>query len=591
MECDDAHEVEAAEVSAVCISIDFIMAYLWNQDGNDIVMLDLNSTGQLFAKSQVTDYMCWGDGLANYNMLNFFVDTYEEDIPHYTRCSDGSSDSENSDDDRATAPQGRPCHDCFPYLGMHPKVKQKQRVKRYWGHRNLPNFVGWYFPWHDDPEIYLFYCMCMLILLKPWCNLQHDLKSPEQTWPAAFEQFLDHANEWIKFIFSGIQYFHDCEAAAKESCLQEDFFSSNGSCHHNGNYEVEVAEAELGEGIGEEAQSSYSKEGLVALSASQTSVQEKLHGHLAVEIAKQAKFFTSTASEWQVSGTSTMANAMGDDLIKLMAWKTQMKQDVLAQDLSTDEPHHVDPPDGGWVKWISNPTQTQGGKPEVSVLAAEASLPPVDLSLLKFDQFWVYDIIQWHLKQQLSWEDLPPLHMIVYGEGRTGKSKVIQTVTEAFTCNGAKYMLVKSTYTGVAVSLIDGKMTHTLVSLSMASDGSLSDESKLKLQRMWQLKEYLVIDEYSMISKTFFALLSKNIGIGRQGAMIKRNDYSFGEVNVILCSDLHQFPPVTKVPSQYLYQPTDISWDSMETQIGRTIYEEFRAVVMLKEQMWVTDPI
>lgn len=149
--------------------------------------------------------------------------------------------------------------------------------------------------------------------------------------------------------------------------------------------------------------------------------------------------------------------------------------------------------------------------------------------------------------------------MIVYGEGRTGKSKVIQTVTEAFTCNGAKYMLVKSTYTGVAVSLIDGKMTHTLVSLSMASDGSLSDESKLKLQRMWQLKEYLVIDEYSMISKTFFALLFKNIGIGRQGAMIKRNDYSFGEVNVILCSDLHQFPPVTKVPSQYLYQPTDIS--------------------------------
>lgn len=583
--------MEAAEVSAVHILIDFIMAYLWNQDGNDIVMLDLNSTGQLFAKSQVTDYMCREDGLTNYNMLNFFVDTYEEDIPHYTRHSDGSSNSKNSDDDRATAPRGWPCHDRFPYLSMHPKAKQKQRVKRYWGHRNLSNFVGWYFPQRDNPEIYLFYCVCMLVLLKPWHNLQHDLKSPEQTWPAAFEQFLGHANEWIKFILSGIQYFHDCEAAAKESHLQEDFFSSNDSCHHNGNYEVEVAEAELGEGIGKEAQSGYSKEGLVALSVLQTSVQEKLHGHLAVEIAKQAKFFTSTASEWQVSGTSTMANAMGDDLIKLMAWKAQMKQDVLAQDLSTDEPCHVDPPDGGQVEWISDPTQTQGGKPEVSILAAEASLPPVDPSLLKFDQFWAYDIIRWHLEQRLSGEDLPPLHMIVYGKGRTGKSKVIQTVTEAFTCNRAKYMLVKSVYTGVAASLIDGKMTHTLASLSMASDGSLSDKSKLKLQRMWQSKEYLVIDEYSMISKTFFALLSKNIRIGRQGAMIKHNDYSFGGINVILCGDLHQFPPVTKAPSQYLYQPTDISWDSMETQIGRTIYEEFRTVVMLKEQMWVTDPV
>lgn len=80
------------------------MAYLQNQDGNDIVTLDLNSAGQLFAKSQVTDYMCQGDGLANYNMLDFFVDTYEEDIPHCTRRSDGSSNSENSDDDRAMAP-------------------------------------------------------------------------------------------------------------------------------------------------------------------------------------------------------------------------------------------------------------------------------------------------------------------------------------------------------------------------------------------------------------------------------------------------------------------------------------------------------
>ena len=142
----------------------------------------------------------------------------------------------------------------------------------------------------------------------------------------------------------------------KESCLQEDFFSSNDSHHHNGNYKAEVAEAELGKGIGEESQSGYSKEGLAALIASQTSVQEELHGHLAVEIAKQAKFFTSTASEWQVSRTSMTANATGDNLIKLMAWKAQMKQDVLSQDPSADEPHHVNPPDGGRVEQISDPT-------------------------------------------------------------------------------------------------------------------------------------------------------------------------------------------------------------------------------------------
>ena len=236
-----------------------------------------------------------------------------------------------------------------------------------------------------------------------------------------------------------------------------------------------------------------------------------------------------------------------------MAWTAQMKQDISAQNPSANGPHHVDLPDSGQVEWLLDHTETQGCEPEVSVLAAEASLPPVDPSLLKFDQFQAYDIIRWHLEQWLLGEDPPPLHMIIYGEGRNGKSKVIQTVTEAFLQNRAKYMLVKSAYTGVTASLINGKTTHTLASLSMVADGSLSDESKLKLQKMWESKEYLVIDEYSMISKTFLALLSKNIGIGKQGTMTEHNDCSFGGINVILCGDFHQFPPVAEAPSQYLY--------------------------------------
>ena len=114
--------------------------------------------------------------------------------------------------------------------------------------------------------------------------------------------------------------------------------------------------------------------------------------------------------------------------------------------------------------------------------------------------------------------DPPPLRMIIYGEGGTGKSKVIQTITEIFIQKGAKYMLVKSAYTGVAASLIDGKTMHTLASLSMNSDGTLSDDSKAKLQQMWQHKQYIVIDEYSMIAKSFLALLSHNIGTGKEGS-------------------------------------------------------------------------
>ncbi|KAF8076844.1 hypothetical protein FPV67DRAFT_1387534, partial [Lyophyllum atratum] len=79
---------------------------------------------------------------------------------------------------------------------------------------------------------------------------------------------------------------------------------------------------------------------------------------------------------------------------------------------------------------------------------------------LREDQRRAYDIVAWHLDQTLSGRKPPPLRMILQGEGGTGKSKVIQTVTEAFKARGAGHMLMKSAFTGVAASLIDGKTTH-----------------------------------------------------------------------------------------------------------------------------------
>lgn len=58
-----------------------------------------------------------------------------------------------------------------------------------------------------------------------------------------------------------------------------------------------------------------------------------------------------------------------------------------------------------------------------------------------------------------------------------------------------------------------------------------------------------------------------------------------------ICGDLHQFPPVAQRTSEYLYQPIHLATDTLECQVGRRIYEEFRTVVSLKEQMRVSDPV
>ncbi|PBK58624.1 hypothetical protein ARMSODRAFT_854946, partial [Armillaria solidipes] len=79
---------------------------------------------------------------------------------------------------------------------------------------------------------------------------------------------------------------------------------------------------------------------------------------------------------------------------------------------------------------------------------------------LKEDQRRAYEIIMWHLDETLSGREPPPLRMILYGEGGTGKSRVIQTVTQAFASRGQTGLLLKAAYTGVAASLIDGKTLH-----------------------------------------------------------------------------------------------------------------------------------
>ncbi|KAJ7031923.1 hypothetical protein C8F04DRAFT_934012, partial [Mycena alexandri] len=86
---------------------------------------------------------------------------------------------------------------------------------------------------------------------------------------------------------------------------------------------------------------------------------------------------------------------------------------------------------------------------------------------LKADQRRAYDIIVWHLDNHLAGNKPPPLRMLIHGEGGTGKSKVIKTVTQAFSDRGVPHMLLKSAYTGVAASLIDGKTTHIIGGISL----------------------------------------------------------------------------------------------------------------------------
>ncbi|EIM80931.1 uncharacterized protein STEHIDRAFT_32714, partial [Stereum hirsutum FP-91666 SS1] len=97
----------------------------------------------------------------------------------------------------------------------------------------------------------------------------------------------------------------------------------------------------------------------------------------------------------------------------------------------------------------------------------------------------------------------------------------------------------------------------------------MSPEAKAKLQLFFKHVRYLIIDEYSMLGKAFFAKLSRNISIAKQEAGQAASSESFGGIT--------------------LYWPANPAHDSTEAQLGRAIFAEFRETVILREQMRVTD--
>lgn len=178
--------------------------------------------------------------------------------------------------------------------------------------------------------------------------------------------------------------------------------------------------------------------------------------------------------------------------------------------------------------------------------------------------------------------------MIVNSEGGVGKSQVIQYITEPFHPHNVSHLLRKNVHMGVAASLIQGQMCHTSVMIS-CQECSPSLATKAKLQCFWHHILYDIMDEYSMLSKTFIARMSINLAIGK--CVPDDACCSFSDLNIILSGDPHQFPPVDCSIHEALFVLSNREHDSTICQVGCEVYLEFSMVVTLKQQIHIIDPI
>ncbi|SRR6266404_723220 len=137
--------------------------------------------------------------------------------------------------------------------------------------------------------------------------------------------------------------------------------------------------------------------------------------------------------------------------------------------------------------------------------------------------------------------------MVMPGEGGTGKSRTIQAITRNFHHLRVGHTLVKSAYTGIAASLIDGKTLHIIAQIPV-NNGKRSQKGNRKLTTFWSNKQYLIIDKMLMVACHILAKVSAAVTTVKLSRGMEDRELPFGGVNVILVGDFHQFPPVGGKP-------------------------------------------
>ncbi len=201
--------------------------------------------------------------------------------------------------------------------------------------------------------------------------------------------------------------------------------------------------------------------------------------------------------------------------------------------------------------------------------------------LLNHVQRKLYDTVVNHYTAELSC-DRPfprPLLLNVDGVAGSGKTftllKACARLQELATEAGRPNPVLRAAPTGIAAFNFSGKTIHSLLRLSVkGKTADLSTATLQALQALFQPCQFLIIDEKSMIDLKMLSLIDT-----RLRAICPQNDQPFGGVNILLCGDFYQLPPVGGQPLYFL-RPQNINAIK-----GLCLYQAFDQTIRLTDVM------
>jgi len=132
-------------------------------------------------------------------------------------------------------------------------------------------------------------------------------------------------------------------------------------------------------------------------------------------------------------------------------------------------------------------------------------------------------------------------NILITGGGGTGKSTSLKAIVKYLKRKNKQIGITSST--GISATLINGTTLHSFLKIGLATKSAkeLYDKIKFNTSIYNKLKklEVLIIDEISMIDNILFNKIAAYL------SLIKEIKKPFGKIQLILCGDFYQLPPIT----------------------------------------------
>ncbi len=500
--------------------------------------------------NECNDYMLRGDDLSGMSLYQ-----YTSTIEKITKKSDKKLKSKKD------GKTGRPPNRRYEFDADHQQSSthiQKERSVKL-----VPRLT--YLPPSPDgsPEKY---AQCMLILFKPFTNIEN-LKEKSQTWMEAFQsyQFDEEHNKWI----SNIQEMHD--GLAEKSQLDE---------------ERRLASPEDYEGLTDDECYFLSED-----EEFETGSDEVFHStHLddmdqqtmeAADIMCSAKGFNNSNAE---SITLCQSRDRCASKITIKKWKSHLEDSKKAV---KDECQH----DTMELKPCFSLSDAMLNFPVCDEITRIPGADVIQEVSKQFDlnhkQAHAFQLIANNVIKRMNGEPTKQILMYIGGAGGTGKTRVIKAIEHLHDRLGVRFALKLAAYTGTAAAEIGGNTLCSLAHLSRTMNAKLDVQ---KLEQTWKYVTLLVIDEASMISSPMLARLHRNL-------IHAKHDISnapFANIDLVNVGDFNQHPPI-KSPALYIGTDPDTETEEIyrqsdiDKECGKTLWHQLTHVVLLTEQHRVED--